>query len=42
MVYTRLKAANYKGLRELMRKGKRLRSLCEQYDSFGVLNVNVR
>jgi ERCC4-related helicase len=37
-----LESANYAGPRELMKKGKRFRALCELYDSAGVLNVNIR
>lgn len=40
--HARLEAANYNGPRELIRKGKRFKALCELYDSSGVLNVNVR
>ncbi len=37
-----LESANYDGPRELMKKGKRFKALCELYDSAGVLNVNIR
>ena len=38
----RLDAANYSGPRELIRKGRRFKALCELYRSAGVLNLNVR
>jgi hypothetical protein len=37
-----LESANYAGPRELMKKGKRFKALCELYNSAGVLNVNIR
>jgi ERCC4-related helicase len=37
-----LESANYDGPRELMKKGKRFKALCELYNSAGVLNVNIR
>jgi hypothetical protein len=37
-----LESTNYSGPRELMKKGKRFKALCELYDSSGVLNVNIR
>jgi hypothetical protein len=37
-----LDAANYVGPRELIRKGRRFRALCELYDSKEGLNLNVR
>jgi hypothetical protein len=37
-----LESTNYDGPRELMKKGKRFKALCELYNSAGVLNVNVR
>jgi hypothetical protein len=37
-----LESANYAGPRELIKKGKRFKALCELYDSAGVLNVNIR
>lgn len=40
--HARLETANYGGLRELMKKGRRFKALCELYRSDGVLNLNVR
>ena len=40
--HARLEAANYGGPRELMKKGRRFKALCELYRSDGVLNLNVR
>jgi ERCC4-related helicase len=37
-----LESTNFDGPRELMKKGKRFKALCELYDSAGVLNVNIR
>jgi Fanconi anemia group M protein len=37
-----LEASNYVGPRELMKKGRRFRALCELYDTAEALNVNVR
>ena len=37
-----LESTNYDGPRELMKKGKRFKALCELYNSAGVLNVNIR
>ena len=38
----RLEAANYNGPRDLIKKGKSFKAICELYDSSGTLNVNVR
>ena len=37
-----LEAANYSGPRELMKKGRRFKALCELYSTPEALNVNVR
>jgi Fanconi anemia group M protein len=37
-----LEAANYSGPRELMKKGRRFRALCELYSTPEALNLNVR
>jgi len=40
--HARLEAANYNGPRELIKKGKKFKALCELYHSSGTLNLNVR
>jgi hypothetical protein len=40
--YARLEATDYSGPRDLIKKGKSFKAVCELYDSSGVLNVNVR
>lgn len=40
--HARLEATNYSGPRDLIKKGKSFKAVCELYDSSGVLNVNVR
>jgi Fanconi anemia group M protein len=40
--HARLEATNYNGPRELIKKGKKFKALCELYQSSGTLNLNVR
>jgi ERCC4-related helicase len=40
--HARLEATNYNGPRELIKKGKKFKALCELYHSSGTLNLNVR
>jgi superfamily II DNA/RNA helicase len=40
--HARLEATNYNGPRDLIKKGKKFKGLCEIYHSSGTLNLNVR